>query len=123
MIYKLTRVMVSGSKQSKKRTIRANAAKGKRVENKVKREYKALGYAVKPTGKGHDFKATKTSRSTGKKTTKYVEVKSGNAKLTPTQQRSKNRLGKKFVLERREPSTRSSTGKSSRKTKGRRQKK
>ena len=109
--------MVSDSKQSKKKTIRANAAKGKRVENKVKREYKARGYIVKPTGKGHDFKATKTNRSTGKKTTKYVEVKSGKAKLTPTQQKSKKRLGKKFVVERREPNTRSSSKKSNKKSK------
>lgn len=109
--------MAPTAKQNKRKTIRTNAAKGKRVEDKVKREYKKRGYDVKPTGKGHDFKATKTSPSTGKKTTKFVEVKSGDAKLTPTQQKSKKRLGKKFVEERREPNTRRPTKKSSRKSK------
>ena len=107
--------MASDSIRSKKKTVRANAAKGKRVEDKVKREYKARGYDVKQTGKGHDFKATKTNSSTGKKTTKFVEVKSGNAKLTPTQQKSKKRLGKKFVVERREPNARGSSKKNSKK--------
>ena len=117
MIYQHLCITVSTSRQSKRKTIRANATKGKRVENKVKREYKARGYKVKSTGKGHDFKATKTNPSTGKKTTKFVEVKSGNTKLTPTQQKSKKRLGKKFVEERREPNTCRSSKKSSRKLK------
>ena len=109
--------MPTAPKRRKKTTIRANAAKGKRVENKVKREYKERGYSVKTTGKGHDFRATKTNPSTGKKTTKLVEVKSGNAKLTPTQRRSKKRLGKKYVVERREPGTRSSGKKSGKRSK------
>ena len=112
--------MTSTSKQ--RRTIRANAAKGKRVENQVKREYKKRGYSVKPTGIGHDFKAIKTSRTTYKKITKYVEVKSGRATLTPTQQKSKRRLGNKYVVERRAPSTRRSQGKGNKSSSLRRRK-
>ena len=75
--------MASGSKRGSRRsTIRTNAARGRRVEKKVKSEYRKRGYNVKTTGVGHDFKATKTNRSTGKKVAKYVEVKSGNAKLS-----------------------------------------
>ena len=54
---------------------------------------------VQPTGHGYDFKATKRGPRGGKYI-KYVEVKSGNAKLSPTQQRAKRRLGQKYAVER-----------------------
>ena len=94
--------MAFGYKHRNKRsTIRSNATRGKRAENKVKSEYRARGFHVKTTGVGHDFKATRTNWSTGRKYTKYVEVKSGNAKLSPLQRQSKRYLGNRYVVVRR----------------------
>ena len=73
------------TKSAKRSILGANKRKGKRAENRVMNEYKNKGWNVKKTGKGHDFKATKTTDMwTGKKTTKYVEVKTGDAKLSET---------------------------------------
>ena len=58
---------------------------------------KRQGYSVTRTGKGHDFKATKRAPS-GFKITQFVEVKSGGAKLSPTQQKAKKRLGSKYKV-------------------------
>lgn len=53
---------------------------------------------MKRTGRGHDFKATRSNWLTGKKETRYVEVKTGGAKLSPLQKRKKRSLGKKYVV-------------------------
>lgn len=87
--------------RSKRAVIRDNAAKGKRAERAVRSEYEMAGYKTKQTGKGHDFKATRRNGLTGKKDTKYVEVKTGNAKLSPLQKKKKGQLGHKYVVERR----------------------
>ena len=79
--------------------IRRNAAQGRRAEAIVKRRYQRKGFEVQPTGHGHDFKATRYGPRGGKYV-KYVEVKSGNAKLSPKQQKAKKRLGPKYAVER-----------------------
>ena len=77
------------------KSVRANAAKGRAGERRVRDKYKKAGYKVERTGRGHDFKVTKNNR------TKYVEVKTGKAKLSPLQKRKKRSLGKKYVVEKR----------------------
>lgn len=91
----------STSRKSKREVIKANAAKGKRAERVVRTEYEMAGYKTEQTGKGHDFKATRKNLLTGKNDTKYVEVKSDNAKLSSLQKKKKEQLGRKYVVERR----------------------
>ena len=79
--------------------IRRNAAQGRRAELQVRAKYKRQGYSVKRTGIGHDFKATKRGPF-GRKVTKFVEVKSGGATLSPTQRQAKSRLGGRYKVER-----------------------
>ena len=90
-------------RRSKREVIRDNAAKGERAEKVVKSEYEMAGYKMKRTGKGHDYKATRRNWFNGKNETKYVEVKTGDAELSPLQKKKKKRLGKKYVVERRDP--------------------
>jgi len=87
-------------RRSKRHIIRNNAAKGKAGERRVRDKYKRAGYRIKRTGRGHDFKATRTNRLTGKREIRYVEVKTGRAKLSPLQKRKKQSLGKNYVVER-----------------------
>lgn len=82
--------------------IKENAAKGKNAERVVKAEYEMKGYKVKQTGRGHDFEATRKNWLTGKKETEYVEVKTGNAELSPLQKKKKQSLGSKYKVERRD---------------------
>ena len=79
--------------------IKRNAAQGKRAECMIRQKYRNRGYDVRPTGVGHDFKATRYGMFGGRKT-KFVEVKSGNSQLSPTQWRARERLGYKYVIER-----------------------
>lgn len=85
--------------RQKRGNIRRNAAQGRRAERIVRRKYKMLGYSTRRTGYGHDFKATRRT-AFGGKVTKFVEVKSGNSQLSPTQRRAKRRLGSRYVVER-----------------------
>ena len=79
--------------------IRKNAAQGKRAERQVRAKYKKKGYNVRSTGIGHDFKVTRRG-SFGYRKTIFVEVKSGNARLSTTQRNAKRRLGSRYVVER-----------------------
>ena len=83
------------------RNVRDNAAKGEAGERRVMERYKAAGWKIERTGHGHDFKATRNDGLASK--TRYVEVKTGNAKLSPLQKRKKRRLGKKYVVENGDP--------------------
>jgi len=85
-------------KRSKRQVIRDNAAQGKYGERLVKENLELGGHKVTRTGHGHDFKATRKNWLTGKRETKYVEVKTGNATLTPLQKKKKRSLGEKFVV-------------------------
>ena len=90
-------------RRSKRGVIRDNAAQGRSGERRVRDRYEMSGYKMKRTGRGHDFKATRSNWLTGKKETKYVEVKTGGAKLSPLQKRKKRSLGKKYVVEKGDP--------------------
>ena|GEM_PF-909877 len=90
-------------KKSRKQVNRENQEQGKAGEKRIKEEYEFSGYKVKRTGKGHDLKAEKKDWFTGKKETKYIEVKTGNSKLSKLQKKKRGYLGKKYVVERLEP--------------------
>jgi len=92
-------------KKSRKQVNRENQEQGKAGEKRIKEEYEFSGYKVKRTGKGHDLKAEKKDWFTGKKETKYIEVKTGNSKLSKLQKKKRGQLGKKYVVERLEPTT------------------
>ncbi len=77
-----------------------NQCRGKQGEESVKSNYESRGYKVKRTGKGHDYKVSKRDLFTGKKESKYVEVKTGNSKLSKLQKKKKARLGSRYVVER-----------------------
>ncbi len=90
-------------KKSRKQVNRENQEQGKAGERRIKEEYEFSGYKVKRTGKGHDLKAEKKDWLTGKKETKYIEVKTGNSKLSKLQKKKRSQFGKKYVVERLEP--------------------
>ncbi|MGI0040580.1 MAG: hypothetical protein ACRD94_01290 [Nitrosopumilaceae archaeon] len=88
-------------KKSRKEVIRENQTRGKDGEEHIRRKYEFNGYEVKRTGKGHDFKAEKRDWLSGRKETKYVEVKTGNSKLSDLQREKKRQFGRgKYVEER-----------------------
>ena len=76
-------------KKSKGEQIRENADQGKSGEEKIRRDYELAGYKVERTGRGHDWKASKRDWFTGKKETKYIEVKTGSSELSPLQKKKK----------------------------------
>ena len=90
-------------KKSRKQINRENQEQGKAGEEQIKNKWKSYGYDVERTGKGHDWKATKKDFWTGKKETKYIEVKTGNSELSDLQKKKKRQMGKKYVVERLEP--------------------
>ena len=69
---------------------------GKKTENTVIRKYKRQGYKVTDTHKGYDFKATKRG------STKYIEVKSGDGRLTERQKAMKRRHGSNYIVEKKD---------------------
>ena len=87
-------------KRSKRQVIRDNAAKGADGERRAKAKYGLMGYNVERTGHGSDYKISRRDWLTGKKETKLVEVKTGNAKLSPLQKKRKRSWGKRYVVER-----------------------
>ncbi len=89
-------------KKSRKQVNRDNQEQGRAGEKKIKDEYEFSGYKVSRTGKGHDLKAEKKDWF-GNKTTKYIEVKTGNSKLSKLQKKKRGHLGDKYVVERLEP--------------------
>ena len=89
-------------KKSRKQVNKENQEQGRAGEKKIKEEYEFSGYKVTWTGKGHDFKAEKKDWF-GNKTTKHIEVKTGNSKLSKLQKKKRGRLGDKYVVERLEP--------------------
>ena len=89
-------------KKSRRQVNRENQEQGKAGERRIKEEYEFSGYKVKRTGKGHDLKAERKDWFTGKKETKYIEVKTGNSKLSKLQKKKRSQLGKKYVVERLE---------------------
>lgn len=90
-------------KQRQRDQIRQSQRKGRAGEDQVRTQYMIQGYKMERTGKGHDFKATRKNFFTGRTETKYVEVKTGNAQLSPLQQKTKKKHKGHYVEERVEP--------------------
>ena len=90
-------------KKSRRQINRENQQQGKEGEDAVRQKYEFNGYKMERTGHGHDFKATKKNGWTGEKESKYVEVKTGESQLSDLQKRRKRQLGKRYVVERLEP--------------------
>src|SRR5574337_208122 len=88
-------------KKSRREINRENQSQGKDGEEQVRRKYEFNGYKVTRTGKGHDFKAEKQDWLTGKKDTKYIEVKNtrGDPRLSNLQKKKKKQFGRKYVVE------------------------
>lgn len=79
-------------KQKKRKTIRDNKAKGKAAEDQAMSRDTMRGYEVERTGRGHDYRRRKRDLLTGRVTkSEVVEVKSGKAKLSPLQKKTKKK--------------------------------
>ena len=82
---------------------RENQSQGRQGEEQARREYEFSGHEVERTGKGHDLKVTKRDLLTGKKgKPKYVEVKTGNSKLSELQKKKKRQYGSRYIEKRYE---------------------
>ena len=90
-------------KKSRRQINRENQSQGKEGKRIVKRDLEMQGYKVQRTGRGHDFKATKENILTGKKESKYIQVKTGNSPLSKLQKQKKRQFGTRFVEEKLEP--------------------
>ena len=90
-------------KKSRRQINRENQSQGKEGKRIVKRDLEMQGYKVQRTGRGHDFKATKENILTGKKESKYIQVKTGNSPLSKLQKQKKRQFGTRFVEKRLEP--------------------
>jgi len=90
-------------KQKARLVIDRNRRRGKIGEDMVRTRYIMRGYEVERTGRGHDFKVRKRDPFTGRVIeTKYVEVKTGNAKLSKLQEETKNKK-RNYKVERVKP--------------------
>ena len=88
----------SDKKQRKKEKMAKVRRDGKAYEERFKRQRELWGDKVKKTGKGSDFKVTKTHMLTGKKTSHYVEIKGPRAKLSPLQKETQKKKGKNYKV-------------------------
>lgn len=87
-------------KRSSRQVLRDNKARGDEGERLVKSKYQIAGYDVERTGRGSDYKVSRKNWFAGKKDTTLLEVKTGNAKLSPLQKKRKRSWGKRYVVER-----------------------
>ena len=83
------------SKINQKIQFTANKIKGKIAEEIAKKDYQQNGFQIKETGIGSDFIVTKKFGNI--RYTEYVDVKSGNAKLTKKQKLTKTILKKEKI--------------------------
>jgi hypothetical protein len=90
-------------KQRKSDQIASNRRQGVAAEDESMFEDRIQGYEVERTGRGHDYVRRKRDLLTGKVTkTQYVEVKSGNAKLSKLQKKTKRKKSN-YVIKRKDP--------------------
>ena len=86
-------------KQIKREVINENRRIGKAAEDSYVMKARLSGYEVERTGKGHDFRVRKRDPFTGKITYSGVrEIKSGNAKLSKLQQKTKKKQSNYKVI-------------------------
>jgi|SaaInlStandDraft_5_1057022.scaffolds.fasta_scaffold39812_2 hypothetical protein len=90
-------------KRTRKEVNTTNQNQGKAGETQTKTVWEWDGWKMTRTGRGHDYRATRKNPITGKTETKYVEVKTGNSKLSTLQRKKKKQLGSKYVVERIDP--------------------
>jgi len=83
------------SKTSPRIQFTANKIKGRIAEVIAKQDYLDNGFKIRPTGIGSDFIATKKDGQ--KLYQEYVDVKSGNAKLTKKQKQTRSLLKKENI--------------------------
>ena len=88
-------------KQIKREVIADNRRRGKIAEDSVKMKLQLGGYEVERSPHGRDFIARKRDLFTGRITqTKHIEVKSGKAKLSKLQEKTKkNKSNYKVIRE------------------------
>jgi hypothetical protein len=88
-----------GIKKQRNKARMANVRrKGKAGENAAK-AYLGTWGKVERTGRGHDFKFTTEHPISGKKKTKYVEVKTGRkAKQSKLQKATQKKMGRKYKV-------------------------
>ncbi|VVB81628.1 Uncharacterised protein [uncultured archaeon] len=80
------------TKQIRRETVERNRQQGRAGEEQVKTQYALRGYEMERTGRGSDFRARKRDWLTGRVTeSKLVEVKTGNAKTSKLQERTKRK--------------------------------
>ena len=90
-------------KQLKREVIEENRRKGKAGEDAVVMKYQMAGYEVERTGHGHDFRVRKRNPITGRVTeSKLIEVKTGKAKLSELQKKTKKKK-RNYKVERVDP--------------------
>ena len=82
-------------KKNSKIQFLVNKIKGKIAEEIAKRDYVDNGFVIQKTGIGSDFIVTKQIENIQYR--EYVDVKSGNAKLTKKQKQTKFQLKRKNI--------------------------
>ena len=83
------------TRQNSKIQFAANKIKGRIAEEIAKQDYIENGFEIQETGIGSDFVATKKLGNVTYQ--EYVDVKSGNAKLTKKQKQTKSLLKKDHI--------------------------
>jgi len=86
-------------KKLKKEVIEENRMRGKAGEDTVRMQYGLSGYEVERTGRGHDFRVRKRNPFSGRVVkTELIEVKTGKAKLSKLQRKTKKKKGNYRVV-------------------------
>ena len=79
-------------KQRKRETLERNREQGKYAETMVRMRYELSGHEVEKVHTGADLRVRKRNPFTGRViSTRLVEVKSGNSRLSPLQERLKKK--------------------------------
>ena len=91
-------------KQRKRRKLAEARRKGAAGEETYKWQATLQGKEVERTGRGHDFIERKRDFLTGRVTsTKYVEIKTGKARLSKLQKKTKKKKKGAYKVVREEP--------------------
>jgi len=89
-------------KQKKRRILTENKRKGKTGEDIVAMNYRLRGYEVERTGKGHDLRVRQKDWTGRVVKSKVVEVKTGKARLSKLQKKTKKKKSN-YKVERLNP--------------------
>lgn len=90
---------VKKTKKHRSKEKMANARRKGEAGEIAAKAWFGLWGKVERTGRGHDFKYTTENPVTGKKTKKYLEVKTGKkAKQSKLQKATQKKMGKKYKV-------------------------